>query len=228
VADTKTRIDEIVTDHLGLKLTDPYVVDQWRPQLLRTMQKVLRLAVWNFTDWYFRYGKTTPPGVVVTAGTGPLPTDFAKIGSRGRVYWPIAGTQPRRLRLRDAERVFNYREEVGATAGDPSYYAIYGTNFEVEIAVSGNLTVYYEKTCPTLVDQVDPGSGLTTIPDDVQDALVLGVIDALSVPLGDDRGVSELSPRFRKALTDARQNHLPGLESEEQLADYGVGEMEMW
>ncbi len=227
---TSARIDQIIIDWLGLPLDAPNVVDEWRPTIMRALQTCLALDVWPFADWNF---KRTSAVVVVTSGTGPLPDGFLQVGSRGNVY--VQG-QTIPLTFADGERIIRERRAAPSATGYPEYYGIYGTNIEVEKSVSYSLDLFYEGEAPTLVDGIpldpDPdvqaGFGLETIPNDVQEALVMGAIDRLSVGAGDGRGASELSPRLRRALADAAARRVDGLESTQQLADRGVSEFGMW
>lgn len=220
---TQTAIDAVVTDWLALPLTDPNVATDWRPLIRRKMQEVVGIDLWLFRQWRWKRKKTT---VVLTNGVGPIPADFSKVGPRGGVW--VTGQQ-RKLRYADSERVLNEQQLYSNASGIPEFYSLDGTDFIVEVLTSSyTLYVSYEKKAPTLVDQGTAGHNLDAIPDEFHEAIIMGTIDKLSVPQGDGRGATELSPRFRKALSDLAANEVDGDDELEQMGDYGYSQLGMW
>lgn len=99
----------------------------------------------------------TSASVTITAGVGPLPSDFAH--AKSAVYGSQTGT----LQFLSGERFENYI--AAYPSGEPLVFRINGSNIEIAPAATGTLALEYTARFTPLSDSATSNSLLTLFPD---------------------------------------------------------------
>lgn len=210
--DTKTLIDDLIRDHEHL---DPADTDNTnlRLQLLKNTKRTVK-DIRGRQPWTWCVVPATSPSSVVLTVSGDvdLPANFQDFGHYGTVHAQVGGGTPDvEIIVRPLQEVLHYRR-LNRTRQYPLLCAVNGINTTTHRKVlstapvipTGTLTLLltFDILTAAIVDQVDPGSGLSdVIPEEWHEsALYEGVVMRQMKDKGDIRSASEQRGIYEAAI----------------------------
>lgn len=209
-----------------------------RARILLHTQAALKRR-WNKRPWWFRTTSATIG--VADAGRGLLPIDFSSFGQNGFLSNP-AQRGAGRLTWLPQRTLLKMIAGSAGTSNTPRYYTLFGSftfdavedppaPFERHWAVQVfrvptndmDLTAYYEKKTPTLVDDDTRDSGLSEVPDDfVESVLLNDVRAALMFDESDSRNL-EMKQEADRADAEMWTEYVQGRHQRRGSPRYGHG-----
>lgn len=181
---TEEALDTLITDHhhINEAKVASSVVARLRARALANLQKAAR-RLWRLKDWTFTY-VDDPSSVVIPADgfEALLPAPFAGDGIDGGFFTINDPKHP--LVFRRAG-IINEWLKTSPEKGNPKFYTVdVGSRAESGGGMAYMLKVFpppsvntpihcrYKQACPTLIDQLAPGDGLSAFPVDWRDTVL--------------------------------------------------------
>lgn len=227
MGNTATLVDDIVTDHEGLK-SDDVDAATTRALIVRVAQRALDY-IWNVRNWTFRSVEAT---VACTSGEGYLPDDFLRVGQHGGVYVPASRRILQWVPLLQMQQL---RLQEGDT-GSANLYSVAGTVPVTDQTNYGKrklfiypketvtVTIAYERAAPTLVDGGHSGEsitdGLLELPDPFYTAIYEQVVFKRMIEKGNAAQTAEQKMVAVEALADLIRIEQQGVEAAHCIVPY--------
>lgn len=226
--EAQTMIDNLITDALHLSTTDAYVTAEWRPKILRILQRVVNKLYTYDIPWK----QAGPVTLTLTANNRSVeaPSGFGLVGAKGGLY----AANDREIIWRDPDYVAGWYTD--DNTGVPDHYTIYGVgasdrpafHFDRKPTSDYPMSLFYEKEPPTITD-ASSSSGLARIPVSFhEDVIFPAAWEWLALGGGDGRAGLEFSKETETALGRAIARYQHGKEGLQQFGDRGIPDLQMW
>lgn len=229
ITGTKDLVDEALLRQLDVDADDADY-EAWTDRALSYAQTTVN-ELWGYSDWTWRRD-SGPVGIAAGDGSGLMSDRFLSLGDQGQIY--VDGQRRPPLCYMNPADLHRKVEEEAQVGDFTEFYTFDG-------AVGGVVLIHiypinqnditlnvksYQRRRPDLT--YDNPGGLDEIPADLYEILLFGLEDLLAMNGGDGRSLEQLSPRFRKALNQAKANEVPGHSALERIGARGVRRYKMW
>jgi len=227
---TLTMIDNLIKDALHLSTSDSYVTAEWRPKILRVLQRVVE----RLYDYDLPWKQGGPDDLTISAATrtAVAPSGFGIVGTKGGVF----KANDKEMLWRNPDYLKSWLTD--NNSGVPDFYTLYGVDattnrplFYFDRAPTEQYVakVLYEKQRPQLIDIGDATNGLDKIPVEFhEDVIFTAAWEWLALGGGDGRASNDFSARTEAALNRKLARYQHGKEGMEQLGDRGISELQQW
>ena len=217
--DTKTLIDDVIAYHELQAVADGDNASL-RAQILRNAQRGLQdieLPPEGAWPWVHRVKGGTL--TLTSSGDVDLPADFQDFGHYGSVFAQVGGgASDKPVDIMPLHSVLTVRRQNLSGYTYPLLCAVNGFNSTTKRKVltavpappaNVTLLITYDRAVPTLVDQVDPGSGLDLVPLELHQVIYEGTVMRQMSDKGDIRGDTSQAAKYKAALKAAKEANNP-------------------